>query len=429
MAGMPQKSAINAQLIVIGAGMAGMTASLFAARRGLDTIQVGLTSTIPFASGLLDLLGVYPVAEGQILDNPWKGIDRLRRVAPEHPYALIDRRDMRMAWDQLLNSLSDAGLPYVSARDRNLRIVTPVGTVKTTYAVPYTMVAADRLLTDRPPCLLVDFSGLKGFSARQIAQTLRPRWPALQTVKLSIPQLQGELSAERLGRFLENGDHCRQLAADIRKHLADTQAVGLPAVIGVHRSKANFDRMQRMLGVPLFEIPTILPSIPGVRLRETFERILPRLGVRAWHQQSVSRVESPDGRRFLIRIGDPTDGVTVRSKAVILASGRFFGKGLHAHRTAIRETLFGLPVHQPPTRDKWHCKDLFHPAGHAINRAGLIVDSRFRPVNAGRKPIYPRLFAAGSILAHQDWVREKCGSGLAIASAFAAVNACERLMD
>jgi glycerol-3-phosphate dehydrogenase subunit B len=39
----------------------------------------------------------------------------------------------------------------------------------------------------------------------------------------------------------------------------------------------------------------------------------------------------------------------------------------------------------------------------------------------------PRLFAAGSILAHQDWVREKCGSGLALASAYGAVRAVERL--
>jgi len=34
---------------------------------------------------------------------------------------------------------------------------------------------------------------------------------------------------------------------------------------------------------------------------------------------------------------------------------------------------------------------------------------------------FENLFAAGSILAHQDWMRMKCGSGLAIATAYAAV--------
>ena len=42
--------------------------------------------------------------------------------------------------------------------------------------------------------------------------------------------------------------------------------------------------------------------------------------------------------------------------------------------------------------------------------------------------LYPNLFAAGSILAHQDWIRQKCGSGLAIASAYAAVRASKTVL-
>ncbi|MEJ2730435.1 MAG: hypothetical protein P8185_18365 [Deltaproteobacteria bacterium] len=38
------------------------------------------------------------------------------------------------------------------------------------------------------------------------------------------------------------------------------------------------------------------------------------------------------------------------------------------------------------------------------------------------RPAFETLFAVGSILAHQDWMRMKCGAGLAIASAYAAVN-------
>ena len=47
---------------VIGAGMAGMAAALFAAEQGLSCIQIGNGGGILFASGLLDLLGVHPVA-------------------------------------------------------------------------------------------------------------------------------------------------------------------------------------------------------------------------------------------------------------------------------------------------------------------------------------------------------------------------------
>jgi glycerol-3-phosphate dehydrogenase subunit B len=112
---------------------------------------------------------------------------------------------------------------------------------------------------------------------------------------------------------------------------------------------------------------------------------------------------------------------TVHSTAVILASGRFLGRGLHAERKRIRETLFDLPVYQPAERGDWHRAEFFDPRGHRINRSGLEIDDHFRPLDTRGRPAMPNLFAAGSILAHQDWMRQKCGSGLAVATAHAAV--------
>ena len=43
------------------------------------------------------------------------------------------------------------------------------------------------------------------------------------------------------------------------------------------------------------------------------------------------------------------------------------------------------------------------------------------------RPVFKLLFAAGSILAHQDWMRMKCGSGLALAAGFATVQSFVRL--
>jgi len=67
--------------------------------------------------------------------------------------------------------------------------------------------------------------------------------------------------------------------------------------------------------------------------------------------------------------------------------------------------------------------DFLDLRGHPVNRAGLEIDNLFRPLDSSGGAAFERLFAAGSILAHQDWMRMKCGSGLAIGSAYAAVNA------
>jgi glycerol-3-phosphate dehydrogenase subunit B len=124
---------------------------------------------------------------------------------------------------------------------------------------------------------------------------------------------------------------------------------------------------------------------------------------------------------FVLEIGDTTVEHIVKADAVILASGRFLGGGLIADRTRIREAIFDLPVYQPKNRQIWHSQTFFDARGHAINRAGLEINDKFQPLLGNGHRAFETLFAAGSILAHQDWMRMKCGAGLAIATAYAAV--------
>ncbi len=414
---------IHCELLVIGTGMAGMAATLFAARRGIDTVQVGMTGEINFASGLLDLLGVHPVAAGQTWTNPWEGIRQLIADQPLHPYARIGIDAIQAAMAEFIDFLNDAGLPYRYEPRKNARVITPVGTLKTTYARPATMAAVDRALAENPPGLLVDFPGLKGFSARQIRAALEAQWPGLRVVRLPFPGLEGELQPERMGRRLEVPAARQQLADTIRAHLGDARIVGLPAVLGIARTPQVWADIQKAVGVPVFEIPTMLPSITGLRLRECFEQHFPQMGVKSHYQKKILAMPRRLDQSFIASVGGKSHELSVRAKAVVLASGRFFGQGLHADRHAIRETIFNLPVYQPADRSRWHRKALFHKDGHPIHHAGLAVDNRMRPADTTGRFVYPNLFAAGSILAHQDWIRQKCGCGLAIASAYAAVRA------
>jgi len=57
----------------------------------------------------------------------------------------------------------------------------------------------------------------------------------------------------------------------------------------------------------------------------------------------------------------------------------------------------------------------------------LEIDDSFRPLNSSRQPAFRTLFAVGSILAHNDWKRIKCGAGVAVASAFGAAKSFIRL--
>jgi glycerol-3-phosphate dehydrogenase subunit B len=420
---MSDTPSIRCDLCVIGSGMAGMSAALFAVKRGLDTVLVGRTGEIIFATGLLDLMAIHPVEKGEVWDNPWACIDRLAQDVPNHPYARIPAGKKRSAFDALTGFLEAMGLPYAGHSDRNAMVLTSAGTFKPTFRVPATMWQGVEICRRKTPCLLADIQGLKGFSARQIAATVGAAWPGLRTMRIELPGMvsPGELFPERLARALEVAAHRAQLAAAIAPQVQGVEAVGLPAILGISGSAEVMGDLQHRLGKPVFEIPTMPPGVTGLRLKETFERGLKDLGVQLLLENRVFRAEMDLAGEFRLHAGrtDPEEVIAARS--VILATGRFMGGGLTADRRAVRESLFNLPVYQPEGRSHWHREDFLDRRGHAVNRAGLEIDSAFHPLDPTGRPAHRRLVAAGSILAHQDWMRMKCGSGLAIATAYAAV--------
>ncbi len=418
---------IDCDLVIIGAGMAGMAASLFAGNRNISTVQVGIASEIIFASGLLDLMGVHPVEHKTIRKDPWEGIEALCRDIPDHPYAKIPQKIIHDAFEELVIFLNASGLVYVRHESQNALVLTPVGTVKPSYFIPQTMWNGVQALETKEPCLIVDIEGLKGFSARQVVASFTSRWPGLNHTTISFPGAlnQGDVYLEPLARSLVIPQTREALADILRPHLKGARFIGMPAVFGIQDSHKFLADIEKRVGVPMFEIPTMPPSIPGLRLKEAFESNLPAKGVRRFFQKRVMAVRTK-GKGFMVQIGDTSPETLINTRGIVLASGRFLGKGLSADRKQIRESIFDLPVHQPDKRNEWHCYEFLDPAGHPVNRAGLLTDDRFRPLDRSGKPAHERLFAAGSILAHQDWMRQKCGSGLAIATAYAAVNAFQR---
>ncbi len=414
---------IKSDLVIVGAGIAGLSAALFAANRGIDTTLVGETGEILFASGLMDLLAIHPLADGRSWDDPWAALTALRRDRPDHPYARVPSPDIAAAFDALLGFLAAQDLPYRRRVSRNVEVPTTMGAVKRTYCVPETTWAGVRAMEEKAACLLVDFDQLRGFSARQIASALESRWPGLRTARLPFPGKTFSQYAEQLALALEAPQNREALAGDVRACLGTARSVGLPAVLGLYRTRRIFEDLRQQIGVPLFEIPTLPPSVAGIRLRDAFHRGLVEKAVRLFPHHRVRSVRYEQNADFILDITAPDGEHRLHASALMLASGRFLGGGLRGDRSGIRETLLDLPVHQPRERADWHRQDFLDPRGHPVNAAGLEVDDRFRPLGRGGEPAHERLFAAGSVLAHQNWIRSKCGVGLSVATAYAAVKA------
>lgn len=419
---------LSTELAVIGTGLAGFAAAVFAAGRGIATTIAGNTGAVAYTTGYLDLLGRLEGPAGSV-SEPWQALAVLRATQPDHPLSRIDAADIRRGFDEFITFLGSNGIGYSLPGERNITALTPVGTLKQTLSVPLTMAAGPRAFAEATPCVIVDFEGLKGFSGREFVANLGPRWPGLSTQRIGFPDMaRGELYPEVMARALEVPATRERLGAALRSVAGQAHMIGLPAILGMHRPDAVHAALERLTGLAIFEIPTMPPSVPGVRLREMLEQALPKLGVSLIPQHKVSTLSFDDDGANL-GLSDAFGPIRIRARAVILASGRFLSGGLEARPDGVREHLLDLPVTQPATRADWYRERYTDARGHPLHRAGIEVDDAMRPLGRSGRAHDTRLFAAGGILAHHDWIRSRSGAAIAVASAYRAVAGVAALLQ
>lgn len=419
---MKDKQAITCDLLIIGAGFAGMVAAARASSLGLKTVQVGNSSNLFLVSGLFDLLGVYPMASGHTLHDPKTGFETLTADSPHHPYSKTGYKKVIESLDFLKKFLASAGLDYQSKNNGNYFVLTAAGTFKPSFMIPKTFLKGCAIKQGpRKRVLFVDFKGLREFSAKQIANVIQNTCSIASTLTIEIPDVSSTLHPTRLGNLFEDIQFLNYLSKKIIPFSKKTDLVGLPAVCGLNKSLETIEKLEAMTGLDCFEIPGMPPSLPGLRLKNAFEKQLSQNNVIFLNN---SKIESHEFKNHHFILTAETENLIaqITTRGVILASGRFPGGGLHAKRERITETVFNLPVRQPEKRNQWYHLNFFNPEGHAINQAGLETDDTFRPVNQNNTPMFNTLYAVGSLLAHNDWVRLKSGSGVSCVTAYTAVN-------
>ncbi|MBL6995716.1 glycerol-3-phosphate dehydrogenase subunit GlpB [Desulfobacula sp.] len=415
------KKNADCDILVIGAGLAGYIAAARASDLGLKTIQAGNSSSLFFASGLFDLLGVFPADSGKILTKPYSAIKKLQSDQPYHPYSKVSQNQIQESFQFLTDFLSSAGLNYQLSGPDNKLVLTSVGTFKPTYMVPETFSKGCDLHKDEKNLLIVDFKGLRGFSARQAAAGLVKKNRATYTLSIELPENSGNLNPVHLAKSFEKKEFIQRLADKILGFSGKADIVGLPAICGIHNSLDIVKSLEKKTGMDIFEIPGMPPSIPGLRLKNAFEKKLSTLHVNFLSNAKIV-FHAMEKDHFILQAINDNFETRIKARGVILASGRFPGGGLFARRDIILETVFDLPVFQPETRDLWHQLNFFDAKGHQINQAGLETDDTFRPLDKTGKPVFENLYSAGSIIAHNDWARLKSGTGVSCVSAYTAVN-------
>ena len=409
--------------VVIGAGLAGLTAALRLAEEGqrVAVLAKGVGAT-HLSPGTVDVLGY---VDGPV-ESPAQALPDFAAANPEHPYRRLPVELVRASLDWFKARLGDHG--YSGGLDENFLVPTAVGVAKPTALLPETMAAGDLRRGGR--FVFVGLRGLKDFYPAYLADNLaRAPVPGGAEIFTRVVELEpplgsaGDVSGLGFAQRFEQPDFRESVLVELDRYLVPGEIVGFPAVLGVGRAREVWHELETRLGHRVFEVPTLPPSVQGVRLYETMTTALRRQGGRLVVGSTVTGASTNASRLEGVVAKTAGRPLTYRARSFVLATGGFASGGLQLDSSGqVRETVFDLPLagvpgpKQPPFEQGYF-------AEHAMSRAGIAVDEGMRPVDGKGAVPYENVHAVGATLGGAVPWREASGNGLSLASGYAAASA------
>jgi glycerol-3-phosphate dehydrogenase subunit B len=411
------------ELLVIGAGLAGLMTAYQAAGRGqkVRVIAKGWGAT-HWHSGCIDVLGYYPVDATEPVVDLQTAVAQLIADNPQHPYALVGIDGLQAALEAMQTLCAKAGYPLHGSLRQNWLLPSATGTFRPTCLAPETMIAGD--LNRDEPMLLVGFKQLADFYPNIVAANLNKQGKTARYVMLDLPILANRKfnNAVLIARKMEQVDLRDELVAALKPHVGQAGSIGFPAVLGLHQSLSVKAALEQALDRHVFEIPSLPPSVPGIRLHQIFKQAIERHGSFVYDGMEALRAESENGRVTAVLTEAAARFRRHRFEKYVLATGGILGGGITTNIDGeAREVVFDLPVKAPDSRLHWFKQQFMDKEGHPIYRAGLTVNEKFQPVN-GNGPVYENVYAAGTTLAHCEVIRERSFEGVALATGYVVGN-------
>ncbi|MGO4956620.1 glycerol-3-phosphate dehydrogenase subunit GlpB [Luteococcus sp. Sow4_B9] len=409
-------------VVVIGAGLAGLTSALRLRQAGLTvTLLTKGIGGLQLGQGSLDVLGYAP----ERVERPLDQLGAFVAEHPEHPYAVLGREPLEQGISWLMDTLGTDQL--VGDPTRNQLYPTAIGAMRPTAVVPPSMAAG--VCEAGKKFVFVGIKELKDFYPQLVAENLaRTELPGGGRVEarfehISFPARAGEADSNALNiaRTLDDSEARRRFAALVKPLVREGETVGLPAALGATNPTA-WREIQELVGAPVFEIPLPPPSVPGWRQNDALVQQVKDARVRFVNGTKVLRGRVEDGVLKGVTIKGTGREVEYTADHFVLATGGFESGALTLDsHNELHETVLGLPVRGGRIDDMVHGD--YWGGDQPLFKAGLAVDDQMRVLDADGAVVHPNLHACGGILAGAQRWTEKSGEGIALASAVRASDA------
>lgn len=407
-------------VIVIGAGFSGLITAWQAGLLGYKTTLITRGWGTPYwSSGCIDILGYTPPDHRTLIASPREALDQLTKSNPGHPYSQAGLTVVENALQSFQSLCEASNYPLYGSLDANILLPTALGTLRPTCMVPTTMIAGDA--SQRAPILVVGFDRFNDFFPGLVATNLNAQGIIAADIILELPSLRRlkYITGTVLSTLFDDAEFRQELIDALKPRLGKVGRIGFPAVLGLHNPMEVLDHLQTSLGMPVFEIPGLPPSIPGIRLHNLLVSAIQRQHGAVNSGMPVTNVGT-DGKSIHTVWSEAAGRqIAHRANTYVLATGGILGGGITVNNTGYaQETVFGLPLTTPNDRSEWFQVDFLAPTGHPIFRTGVRTDAEFYPLDAIHSRIFSNLHVVGNALANCDPIRERSLEGVALASGF-----------
>lgn len=409
-------------VIVIGAGLAGLFAAVRAVKAGAKVRLIALGWGQQMVTP--GWLSVCDRADDDVIAE----VRGYAALNPGHPYALAGDETMVHGLNKFCSIAEHVGLPYVMRHKdgHNMRLITMLGAVQNAMIAPRGIANAD-LTEINGPVLLVGFRAWRDFYPELTAGNLRDQGIEARALWIDLPDSRPywDMWPGDLARNFDREDFRSEVIRQIKPHLSGIARVGFPAVLGMDHPVESLDDLSNRLERPVFEIPTLPPSVAGVRLSNRLRAWLMRHGARVQIGHPVVRGIIEGKRCTGVEVEALGHTNPFYADQIILAAGGLYNGGILSDESGrLWEPIFDLPVQSPgDDRSGWYHDHLLQARGHPVHRlSGLRVDHQMRPIKGDGEPVLDNLYAIGNMIAGFNPLTDGCAEGIALATAYKAIH-------
>ncbi len=403
-------------VVIIGGGLAGLTCGIRLAEQGKRCAIVSAgQNALHFSSGALDLLSHLP--DGQPVSQPLEALDELARQAPHHPYSRMGTAAVAALLPQVEALLERSTISLLGSYQQNHWRMTPLGKFRACWLSPVDGVTRglpDSGFGDNP--LIAGIEGFLDFQSRIVAGTLQAQGIAARSDDLKLPVLDrlrqnpSEFRAVNIARVLDRPENRAALVEELSLLANGNDAIIMPACLGLD-SPEVVGELAEALGKPISLLPTLPPSVLGLRLHQALSQRFRQLGGMVMPGDRAVRA-TLSAQEIAVHSYHHRD-IPLRAKYAVLASGSFFSNGLVTQFDRVTEPVFGLDIRFAEQREGWSQQDVFAPQPYM--QFGAIVDEHLHPRIGGET--IGNLYAIGAVLEGFDPIAQGCGAGVSLLSA------------